>query len=107
MAGFYDKQLLAALLDANTEAVHYPRDHERYWPFLPLIDPSRWREAVDEAMTPVEESVRARGSLSVDDAVRRLGITKPIACAVFARLAQQGMTMDDIEGIGQVLSVAQ
>ena len=102
---FSDRRVVVCIEDLLTGRTWLDERDERARPFWKLLAPQRYDNAVAESIQRVRELMGRRSSLSLPDAVQQFAADAEQMRDAFRLLAQEdGMRLDEIDGIGPVLS---
>lgn len=102
---FRDERVGYALCDLAGETVVLDEADERLWPFWAVLDPPRHEAKVAECVEAIGGQLARSGSVTLDEAVAQCGGEGSWVEAAMRRIASRGAhDLDDIEGIGLVLS---
>lgn len=102
---FSDRRVVVGIEDLLTGRTWLDERDERARPFWKLLAPQRYDRAVAECIQRVRELMGRRSSLSLADAVQRFTADGEQMRDAFKSIGQEdGMRVDEIDGIGPVLS---
>lgn len=104
---FRDRRVGVALEDLATGEVHLDESDERLWPFWAILDPARHEAKVRACVEAIGGRLSQAGSLSVPEAEALCGRDATWAVEAMRRVCSEGgFHLDEIEGVGLVLSGA-
>ncbi|MFP4107219.1 MAG: helix-turn-helix domain-containing protein [Phycisphaerae bacterium] len=102
---FRDRRVGVALEDLAAGKVHLDESDERLWPFWAILDPSRHEAKVRACMEVICGRLTEAGSVSRGEAEELCGADSTWAAEAMRHVANKaGYHLDDIEGVGLVLS---